>query len=238
MATETEMKTLTCPGPPEHEFQIPKGRGRPPRYCDEHDPKKGGAKVENNKQGGEEVSETKPKPRPRPGAKSEKTTNGETSTRPRPAPRLHPPAKEDPTPGDDKATMNDRGAMERLPKSGTPDTQSRVKAESAANRAAAVQPDDVIPRGIKGRPMARLEFSASELIPTGQYANVTVGPVRVTTWIDLDREIGEDDPYFSTAEADLLVKAANELAEHIEGSVVAVQRDIVLANLQDEDGKS
>jgi hypothetical protein len=240
MATEIEMKTLTCPGPPEHEFQIPKGRGRPPRYCDDHDPKK-----DSSRKGGEKVTE-QPRPRPRPKPAEAKSGGGETKSRPRPAPRVEPTPKDPkdvPSTGDDKATMSESGKIERVsksvPKVGTPDTGSRAKGESAANRAVAVQSDDAIPRGVRGRPMAKLEFSASELVPTGQYANVTIGPVRATVWIDLDRELGEDDTYFSTDEATKLVKAANELAEHIEGSVIAVQREIVLMNLQEDgNGKS
>lgn len=34
------MKTLTCQAEPNHEFQHPGGRGRPPLYCDEHKPVK------------------------------------------------------------------------------------------------------------------------------------------------------------------------------------------------------
>lgn len=37
-------KTRTCPGPPEHEFTYPGGRGRPPIYCAEHKPVKPAAK--------------------------------------------------------------------------------------------------------------------------------------------------------------------------------------------------
>lgn len=37
---EQKMKTLTCEGPPKHEYERPSGRGRPPRYCDEHRPAK------------------------------------------------------------------------------------------------------------------------------------------------------------------------------------------------------
>lgn len=33
-------RTLTCPGPPEHTFEHKGGRGRPPKYCDEHKPVK------------------------------------------------------------------------------------------------------------------------------------------------------------------------------------------------------
>lgn len=186
------------------------------------------------------MSETT-RPRPRPKPTSEKSNGGEVKTRPRPAPRPKPTEKselDNPTDGDDKATMSDRGRMEKITKSGTPDTQSRVKGEQAQRRAESVQGEELWPRGIKGRPMIKLEFAASELIPTGQYANVTVGPVRATGFIDLDRDLDEDEPYFSQREADMIIKAANELAEHIEGSVVAVQRDIVLDNLQNDDDKS
>lgn len=34
------MKTLTCKGPPEHTFEHPGGRGRPPSFCPEHKPVK------------------------------------------------------------------------------------------------------------------------------------------------------------------------------------------------------
>lgn len=34
----TDTKTLTCPGPPSHTFEIPRRRGRPPKFCPEHRP--------------------------------------------------------------------------------------------------------------------------------------------------------------------------------------------------------
>lgn len=37
-------KTLTCPGPPEHTFEHAGGRGRPPKYCNEHKPVKPASK--------------------------------------------------------------------------------------------------------------------------------------------------------------------------------------------------
>jgi hypothetical protein len=78
--------------------------------------------------------------------------------------------------------------------------------------------------------MAKIEFSASELIPTGQYANVTVGPIRITAYVDLSRN--GDGSYFTERERDTLVKAANELAEMAERDVIGVQRGLVLESLQ------
>ena len=101
MAETAEMKTLICPGPPEHTFEIPKGRGRPPRYCPEHkpDPKSNpNGKSEEEKK----VTETrKPPPRPAPPAGG------------KPAPRVPPPLEKGPldeaTPGSDAATMTESG---------------------------------------------------------------------------------------------------------------------------------
>lgn len=228
-----EMKTLICPGPPEHEFQIPKGRGRPPRFCDEH---KQNSKQDETKE--KNVSEgTRPAPRKRPGSNTEEEKPRQGP--PRRAPRIPTSEKtklDEPIPEDEQsgvATMTDEG-LRKLPRPGTPDVGSRARAQTAADRAVAQQPEDAIPRGRKGRPMARIEFSASELIPTGQYANVSVGPARVVAWIDLDREVSDGDTYFTKQETENLVKALNELAEKVEYDVVAVQRNVVLENLQDD----
>ena len=95
--------------------------------------------------------------------------------------------------------------------------------------------------GANGRPLARIEFSASELIPTGQYANVSIGPARITAFIDLSRDNDDGEAYFSEGERANLVKAVNELAEMVERDVVAVQRNLVLESIQDQkstDGNS
>lgn len=245
--TTTEMKTLVCPGPPEHEFQIPKGRGRPPRYCDEHKPNQQKQKSEEK-----EVSEPATRARPRPGNKQ--SSESETpASRPRPrAPRISP---NEPHPGDapvdvdgPPATMNDKGKIERsdapepdatrrrLPPPGRPDVGSRAKGAQAAERAAAASETDVWPRGLDGAPMTRIEFSVSELIPTGQFANVTIGPVRVTSFVDLNRG-NEDMPYYTEQEKDTITKAANELADMMERDVIGVQRNLVLESLQSDDSK-
>lgn len=230
---EVEMKTLTCPGPPEHTFEIPKGRGRPPRYCEEHKPQSG------EKKGEGKVESSRPAPgasRPKPG----ETRKAPPGARKAP-PRVSPPSgekdlKDQAVAGEGKATMDESGTMRRLPPLGKPDVQSRAKAESASNRNSAQHPDtdQSWPRGVTGRPMAKVEFSASELLPTGQYANVAVGPARITAFIDLDHAGDPEDGIFTKRELQILAQASNELAETIEGNVVAVQRNIVLTSLQDQ----
>lgn len=229
-----EMKTLVCPGPPEHTFEIPKGRGRPPRFCDEHKP--------NKSEGKSEVSEeTYQAPRKRPGPPKADEDNKPRQGPPRRAPRISASDKgklDEPVPEEEQtgtATMTDEG-IRKLPRLGTPDTQSRAKAEKAVDRTSAQQPDtdQSWPRGIRGRPMAKIEFSASELIPTGQYANVAVGPVRITAFVDLDRAVVDGETFFSAKEQSNIVKATNELAEMAERDVVAVQRNLVLESIQEQ----
>lgn len=67
-----------------------------------------------------------------------------------------------------------------------------------------------------GKPMAQISFTASELIPTGDFANVVVGPVTVTKFVQ------DDD----------LAKHVNELAEIVEVDCLAEQRELVLETLQ------
>jgi hypothetical protein len=67
-----------------------------------------------------------------------------------------------------------------------------------------------------GQPMAQISFTASELIPTGQYANVTVGPATVTRFVK-DSDVTDE---------------LNKLAETVEVEVIAEQREIVLNTLQ------
>jgi hypothetical protein len=219
MTTETEMRTITCPGPPPHDFQIPKGRGRPPKYCSDHKPTPSSS---NGKPAEEKVPEPSTRARPRPGNKQEPE-----AARPRPgAPRSE----------ENDGATDEPQALRRPPTLGKSDSGSRAKAETAEKRAVSVQADEVIPRGIDGKPMAKIEFSASELIPTGQYANVTVGPVRITAYIDLARNDDEGLPYFTEQEKDTLIKAANELAEMTEVNIIGIQRGLVLESLQQDNG--
>ncbi len=122
---------------------------------------------------------------------------------------------------------------------GKGDKGSRGKAEKASERAdtevqqyEANQPS--WPTGQKGTPMMKAEMAASELIPTGQYANVTVGPARLHFLIDPDRELRDDEDYFSPAQRATIAKALNEAAEVIESDVVAVQRNLVMESMQQQ----
>jgi hypothetical protein len=118
---------------------------------------------------------------------------------------------------------------------GTPDEKSRQKAEAAHKRAndqIELADTEAWPRGVNGQPMMKVTMTAAELIPTGQYANVSVGPAQITCFIDQDRQIGPEERYFTEGEAATISQALNELAEIVESDVVAVQRNIVLEQLQ------
>jgi hypothetical protein len=241
MAEETEMKTLTCPGPPEHEFKIPKGRGRPPKYCDDH-------KAKNSTKEEKVTDSEKTRARPRPGGSGENEDKQETRSRPgppgkRPAPRVTPDAKgplDQSSDEGEKASTTDEG-LRKMPPVGNADTQSRVKAEKAAKRTNEhVESVDTgaWPRGADGRPMAKITMTASELVPTGQYANVSVGPAQITAFVDLSRS---GEIYFDEGERQVLISAMNELAEVVERDVIAVQRNLVLESIQEQivsNGKS
>ena len=116
---------------------------------------------------------------------------------------------------------------------GTPDTKSRAKAEASTKRAndqveqSAVDSDGW-PRNAAGKPMAKIMMTASELVPTGQYANVAVGPCQITMFVD------PDDPEILTDQQRAnLAKGLNDLAEIVEADVVAVQRSLVHESLQE-----
>jgi hypothetical protein len=126
--------------------------------------------------------------------------------------------------------------------SGQGDKGSRQKAEKASERSneevkrAMDQPpaETSWPVGERGTPMMKAEMAASELIPTGQYANVTVGPCRIHFLIDPDRELRDDEDYFSPQQKATIAKALNEAAELVEADVVAVQRNIVMESMQNQ----
>ena len=127
---------------------------------------------------------------------------------------------------------------------GKGDKQSRQKAEKAAEQADEEikrvtddsQPPDVgsWPVNANGTPMLKAEMSAAELIPTGQYANVSVGPARVHFLIDPDRTLRDDEGYFTPQQRATIAAALNEAAELVESDVVAVQRNLVMESLQNQ----
>lgn len=125
---------------------------------------------------------------------------------------------------------------------GSSDTGSRGKAEQASKRAAeqaeTASPDSW-PRGVNGQPMMKVQMAASELIPTGQYANLAIGPAVITAYVDQDRRLEYDDegapkPYFSDEQRGTLAQALNELAEIVELDVIAVQRNLALESMQQD----
>lgn len=119
---------------------------------------------------------------------------------------------------------------------GAPDQQSRAKAEKAHERAKeqlTTVDSDSWPRGSDGKPMMKVLMTASELVPTGQYANVSIGPAQITAFVDASRDLETEQQYFSDQERATIAQALNELAEIVEGDVVAVQRNLVMENLQE-----
>jgi hypothetical protein len=119
----------------------------------------------------------------------------------------------------------------------TQDTKSGAKAKAAHDKTVkdleAVNSDSW-PRGSTGEPMMKIVMTAAELVPTGQYANVSIGPVQITAFVDEKRKLEDGESYFTHGERATMAQALNELAEVVEGDVVAVQRNIVLENLQEE----
>jgi hypothetical protein len=124
---------------------------------------------------------------------------------------------------------------------GQSDTKSRAKAEQAHERqeiSVDVTSMDGWPRNNQGHPLARITMQASELLPTGQYANVAVGPAQITIFIDPESDVEYDEegkPHLLTDETkQVLAVGLNELAQIVESDVIAVQRNLVLESLQDQ----
>jgi hypothetical protein len=119
---------------------------------------------------------------------------------------------------------------------GKGEQQSRQKAEQAHERSKSLREDHVDaaewPRGVTGAPMVKIAMTAAELLPTGQFANVSIGPAQITAFVDPDRQV--EEAYFSKEQRDTLALALNELAEIVEGDVIAVQRNLVQESIQDQ----
>lgn len=118
---------------------------------------------------------------------------------------------------------------------GRSDKGSKEKANMAKKRMEeqmATMDSEAWPRGVDGKPMVKITMTAAELIPTGQYANVSVGPAQITAFVDHQRVLDTEEPYFSQQERDTLASSLNELAEIVEADVIAVQRNLVLESLQ------
>lgn len=119
---------------------------------------------------------------------------------------------------------------------GKSDQQSKQKASSAmaqAEKARESADSEAWPVGANGQPMMKVTMTAAELIPTGQYANVSIGPAQITAFVDQDRVI-EGETYFNEEQRTTMAKALNELAEIVEIDVVAVQRNLMMENMQEQ----
>jgi len=115
---------------------------------------------------------------------------------------------------------------------GKADKQSKQKAGIAmaqAKKVGETVDSDSWPAGVNGQPMMKITMTAAELIPTGQYANVSIGPAQITAFVDAD-QVG--DVYFSDEQRNTMATALNELAAIVEGDVVAVQRNLVMESMQ------
>jgi hypothetical protein len=110
---------------------------------------------------------------------------------------------------------------------GKGDKGAGAKAKAAAKRTNDQQVEGGVPRGPDGEPLVKVVMTASELIPTGQYANVSVGPAQIEAWINPN----SDEP-FSDTQKETIARALNELADVVERDVIAVQRGLVLEALQ------
>lgn len=107
--------------------------------------------------------------------------------------------------------------------------KSGAKSKSATDASTKNDVELMVPLAPDGKPLVMIEMAASELIPTGDFANITVGPARIRAWIDPR----EDEP-LTSKELENIAKATNHLAEVVEVDVVAVQRNLVLENMQSQ----
>jgi hypothetical protein len=116
---------------------------------------------------------------------------------------------------------------------GKAEPKSRAKAETAHKRSDDQQQEVLDsggwPRNPDGSPMTRIEIAAAELIPTGQFANVSVGPAKIVHFINAN-----DPEPISDAQKENIARGLNELAEVVEADVIAVQRNLVHESLQEQ----
>jgi hypothetical protein len=109
----------------------------------------------------------------------------------------------------------------------TAEERSRQKANVAADTGKqqialaerSSQQSGGVPLTPDGRPMVKITVSGAELIPHGQFANISCGPCMFEVWVDpLDEE-----PVHPTV-AQGIAKAANTLFDALYGDVLSVQR--------------
>lgn len=106
---------------------------------------------------------------------------------------------------------------------------TRAQAIGNAERANSQQDSEGIPRAADGFPLVKISMAAAELIPTGQFANISIGPALIEWYID-----PRDDEPITSDQLSNASRALNQLAELVEVDVVAVQRNIVLESMQSQ----
>lgn len=80
-----------------------------------------------------------------------------------------------------------------------------------------------------GRPLAKITVAGAELIPHGQFANISCGPAMFEIWVDpLDEEP------VSNEVADGLAKAANKVFDALYGDVLSVQRALIQKSIEEQ----
>lgn len=118
-------------------------------------------------------------------------------------------------------------------KAGAAEPKSRQKAtvskETTQKNTDLMTDSEAWPRNASGKPMAKISMVASELIPTGQFANIMVGPAQITMFVDPDSSEG-----LSEDERSNVANALNQIAEIVEVDVVAVQRALILQSMQEQ----
>lgn len=82
-----------------------------------------------------------------------------------------------------------------------------------------------------GRPMIQISCAATELVPTRQYANVTVGPIVVKVWIPINFN------GFNDEEVSSIKRATKEVQEICEDAVADERKTLHNLISQSTNGK-
>jgi hypothetical protein len=91
--------------------------------------------------------------------------------------------------------------------------------------------DETIHLDNRGIPLIHISCAAAELIPTRQYANVTVGPVVIKRWIPIDFK------GFSEDELNSMKLAVKEIQSICEEAVADERQTVHALTRQSEQGR-
>ena len=109
--------------------------------------------------------------------------------------------------------------------------KSRQKAEESHKRTAKASDEaqEDWPVSDDGRPLVKISVCAAELLPTGQFANISVGPAQITAFID-----PADEEPFSKSDKDNIASALNQLSDIVQVDVIGVQRTMILTSMAEQ----